>query len=241
MTPRPILKNRTSYEYFPSPSTALPFRCLRSPHVHFPPTPTLTDTQITHSPFVYDRAPIIVSPNGCELPERGGRMYSVFPASPQEDRGFYSPSVPKGSYFYPRTSEVCEPESPVDPPAPFDLTLPPLIPDLSSSSEESEDSDTYGSPPPLSCSPLTKNTSGTTARRTPFPISIHLEEEDMNAFLPYPRSPYPRSPYPRSPMRKGKKGKGKGKGGRDTSQPRSDDGFGDAAGELSLDGCLGGF
>ena len=80
--PRPILKTRHNSsnlnEYFPSPSSALPFRFPTSPHVHFPPTPTLTDTQMTHSPFVYDRAPIIVLPNACKLPERGGRNYSTY-------------------------------------------------------------------------------------------------------------------------------------------------------------------
>ncbi|KAL0952085.1 hypothetical protein HGRIS_008721 [Hohenbuehelia grisea] len=47
-----------------------------SPHVHFPPTPSLISTYVTHSSNVYDRAPIIVSPNPLELPPRGARTYS---------------------------------------------------------------------------------------------------------------------------------------------------------------------
>ncbi|KAG6901590.1 hypothetical protein C0995_010261 [Termitomyces sp. Mi166 len=81
ITPRPILKARPTpsnmNEYFPSPTNALPFKVPVSPHVHYPPTPTLTDIQMTHSPFVYDRAPIVVLPNACKLPERGGRNYDA--------------------------------------------------------------------------------------------------------------------------------------------------------------------
>jgi len=79
--PRPILKG------LPSPlnssetaSNPFPFSScssiVDSPHVHFPPTPTLTSTEITHSSFMYDRAPIVVTPNVCALPERGGRKFT---------------------------------------------------------------------------------------------------------------------------------------------------------------------
>lgn len=74
--PRPILK-ALSFFSTEAASNPLPFSScstiLDSPHVHFPPTPTLTSTEITHSPFTYDRAPIVVAPNLCALPERGGR------------------------------------------------------------------------------------------------------------------------------------------------------------------------
>ena len=46
------------------------------PHVHFPPSPTISSTYITHSSATYDRAPIVVSQNTCELPERGRRVYT---------------------------------------------------------------------------------------------------------------------------------------------------------------------
>ncbi|TFK21273.1 hypothetical protein FA15DRAFT_554590, partial [Coprinopsis marcescibilis] len=76
----------------------LPFassaQMLDSPRVHFPPTPTLTSIALTHSPHIYDRAPINVAPNSCALPERGARTYfsteSTVPPSAKE------------SYFHPR-------------------------------------------------------------------------------------------------------------------------------------------
>ena len=78
--PRPILKGLpSSYVSSESASNPLPFsscpNIVDSPHVHFPPTPTLTSTEITHSSFIYDRAPIVVTPNVCALPERGGRKF----------------------------------------------------------------------------------------------------------------------------------------------------------------------
>jgi len=78
--PRPILKGLPSASVSsetvsnPFPFSSCP-NIFDSPHVHFPPTPTLTSTAITHSPFMYDRAPIVVTPNTCALPERGGRKF----------------------------------------------------------------------------------------------------------------------------------------------------------------------
>lgn len=78
--PRPILKGLPSSFLSPeAASNPLPFsscsRILDSPHVHFPPTPILTSTATTHSSYSYDRAPIVVSPNVCALPERGSRKF----------------------------------------------------------------------------------------------------------------------------------------------------------------------
>lgn len=83
----------------------LPFACLShippldSPHVHFPPTPTLTRTEMTHSRLSYDRKPISVSPNLCALPGRGERTLDYFhirqphkPRSYEFEEGF--PSSP---------------------------------------------------------------------------------------------------------------------------------------------------
>ncbi|TFK69886.1 hypothetical protein BDN72DRAFT_839791 [Pluteus cervinus] len=87
MTLRPILKTSTDSSDA-SIANALPFascskyQVLYSPHVHFPPTPTLTSIEITHSPSVYDRAPIVVAPNACALPERGGRFYKPHAGRP---------------------------------------------------------------------------------------------------------------------------------------------------------------
>lgn len=93
MTPRPILKNfpsppganLQSYEEhalnidsYMSNNGALPFAsshipALNSPHVHFPPTPSLIQLGMTHSSRSYDRKPIDVQPNSLALPERGER------------------------------------------------------------------------------------------------------------------------------------------------------------------------
>jgi len=124
MRPRPILKTPW-HDPFPSPLAALPF--LHSPHVHFPPTPTLTDTRPTHSSSAYDRAPIVVSPNTCELPRRGERVYapsiqvpaplplpvslpltSVHPRALPSCRSHHQPRQPIGSYFHPRAFEAYE-------------------------------------------------------------------------------------------------------------------------------------
>ncbi|KAF9028014.1 hypothetical protein BDZ89DRAFT_781369 [Hymenopellis radicata] len=59
--PRPILKRTPS----------------KQPHhssVHFPSSPLLTRTFDAPS---YDRSPIVVVPNSCALPERGGRCYNL--------------------------------------------------------------------------------------------------------------------------------------------------------------------
>jgi len=95
MALRPILKNHPNNAFTEtaiSPSetkstvlssyatlNTLPFASschippLESPHVHFPPTPALSRIAMTHSSFSYDRRPIEISPNICELPERGER------------------------------------------------------------------------------------------------------------------------------------------------------------------------
>lgn len=178
MTTRPILKSRKSPECFLSMSAAPPsLRPLNSPHVHFPPTPTLTSTHTTHSPFAYDRAPIVVSPNICALPERGGRMYNPQPSP------LLTHKTPKGCYFHPRAYEACEREVLDERFAPFNT--PALIPDLSSSSSEaSDDSDAYQFPiPSISISPSQDFT---------YPLSSSHSPEQLNAalsFLPHPPSP----------------------------------------------------
>ena len=93
--PRPILKGLPSS--FVSSETApnpFPFsscpNIVDSPHVHFPPTPTLTSTEITHSSYIYDRAPIVVTPNICALPERGGRKFTGSNSN-QRGLGYFHP------------------------------------------------------------------------------------------------------------------------------------------------------
>ncbi|KAJ7065325.1 hypothetical protein C8F01DRAFT_739575 [Mycena amicta] len=137
--PRPILKalHVSSFEIDaskpPVSSNPLPFAAcssrmvMFSPHVHFPTYPC-TLTGAAHSPGTYDRKPILVSPNSCALPERGGRVYGT----------------PKGSYFHPRAYEAC------DAPEPDSDSEPEAVPDLGlfSSTSESSECD-CASPDPL--------------------------------------------------------------------------------------------
>lgn len=114
MPPRPILKPTLDPSLFshpacyPSPLSALPYRppsrCAStssgtrspSPHVHFPPTPTLASTLgTTHSPSVYDRAPIVVIPNSCALPARGERVYHTLPSSPSSSLPHFHSGPPR--------------------------------------------------------------------------------------------------------------------------------------------------
>lgn len=154
--PRPILKRLSSVNKVAN--NALPFAmCGRviSPHVHFPPTPSIVaSTHIVHSPQTYDRKPIMVSHNSCELPLRGERRLHSPPANFEverqecgRDRG-RSGGVAhvKGSYFHPRAYEACEPE-------PFELDgsripPPPLLADEDDyESDSDEDEDSVTTPP----------------------------------------------------------------------------------------------
>ncbi|CAL1694701.1 unnamed protein product [Somion occarium] len=140
--PRPILKRDSSF--YKQISIPLPFAAcgsIFSPHVHFPPTPGLSETHPAHSPQTYDRAPIVVSPNACLLPERHDRrVYSptieVEIERPQRGRPRSRTSKHasvKGSYFHPRAYEACEPEPPSDS---VPVCPPPLVHDSSSPSDE---------------------------------------------------------------------------------------------------------
>jgi hypothetical protein len=166
MTPRPILKPLATMSAVESNTNSQPSSCCQphtvSPHVHFPPTPAISRTYVTHSASTYDRAPIVVSPNSCELPERDGRLYTST-----------SPDVsPKGSYFHPHAYEACQPEP--DLPSRFD------VPDLSmSASSESEDSDGYGSPQVVSLIPPSTS-------YPPIPRTYSPEEfNHVLSFLPH--------------------------------------------------------
>ncbi|THH27235.1 hypothetical protein EUX98_g6952 [Antrodiella citrinella] len=150
--PRPILKRDLSpTKQITNP---LPFSAcgpISTPHVHFPSTPGLTSTHAVYSPATYDRKPILVSPNICEL-RHGRKMESSPPAefeiehterrgrSTSRDRSrSQSQSRPvKGSYFHPRAYEACEPEPPLGSAAPPSLKPPALVHDVSPSSEEDD-------------------------------------------------------------------------------------------------------
>ncbi|KAJ3536587.1 hypothetical protein NMY22_g5970 [Coprinellus aureogranulatus] len=164
---RPALKARAEDDR--ACAAPLPFSSsstlLDSPHVHFPPTPILTSTALTHSPNVYDRAPIRVSPNSCALPERGDRTYSPDSASPPTSIS------PIESYFHPKRPETMHSLQAWAADGRQSVLLqashherydispsPALVADISS---ESEDSDQCVSPNPTG---ITQNTLGLRAK-----------------------------------------------------------------------------
>ncbi|KIK25242.1 hypothetical protein PISMIDRAFT_677509 [Pisolithus microcarpus 441] len=141
-TPRSILKQQHS---------PVPVGCRspdRPPAVHFPPSPALTRVYAAHPSSAYDRSPIVVSPNTCALPERGcpGRTYTL----EDECAARSAPSKRRpsnGNHFHPRAVSNPISTSPTrsigddhtrNPPRTSPFTPPPLIPDLSSESDESD-------------------------------------------------------------------------------------------------------
>lgn len=154
MAPRPhsILKRNQSPAIRPPSNNPLPFatcKTIRSPHVHFPPTPCLiVSTHPVHSPQTYDRKPIVVSPTEGVLPPNPPSEFEVERTDRGRPRGSRAQDDIKGSYFHPRAYEACEPED-LDP---F-LTPPLLMRDSSPSSVSSgEDSDEAQTPPDLKLS-----------------------------------------------------------------------------------------
>jgi len=119
--------------------------------VHFPPSPSLTRTFSAHSSSTYDRSPIVVLPNICALPARGcpGRTYipgcpTSFGPSP-ELRVSKAAIKAGGRHLHPRRAVGFGfvPEPTPDGCATSEIP-PPLIPDVSS---ESDESDGFTSPP----------------------------------------------------------------------------------------------
>ena len=117
--PRPILKpppspSLTSTSPLPFPSARIPM--LDSPCVHFPPTPTLAQIEITHSSFIYDRKPILVLPNACALPGRGERALDSLVDSEYDFEGrslVGKKERMKAGHFHPKAFEavLCEEET----------------------------------------------------------------------------------------------------------------------------------
>ena len=176
--PRPILKKQCSPPSSPTPATTLPRdesaqllnidpSVLQS-LVRFPPTNTLCRTFVADSPSIYDRSPIVVTPNKCKLPERGcpGRTYlpgDSATRSPSKAAGskVHERSDASGRHLHPRAVRVHIPRESGDdeddeltPRVTYSHPLPPLVPDFSSSSE-SDESDGFSSPP-LECAPMCK-------------------------------------------------------------------------------------
>jgi len=234
--PRPILK-RDSPIVEPT-LTALPFSTcgnVLSPHVHFPPTPRISSQHPAYSPRTYDRAPIVVSPNACQLPQRGARKlcspaihFEVERRGRSRSRSRNPPDV-KGSYFHPRAYEACKPE-PLDGPAPpIDLPIPPSLMQDLSPSDESDDSIT--TPPDSKPSSTISASMSLSFDHDPesesFIVQAHSVTDSIHSFA--------------LPQHRMLQGGGEGKQQRPNLVRRKDK---TRSGELSVswdEGCLGGF
>lgn len=186
---RPALKARAEDDR--ACTAPLPFSSsstlLESPHVHFPPTPILTSTALTHSPNVYDRAPIRVSPNACAIPERGDRTYSSDDVSPPTSIS------PIESYFQPKRPETmhslqawaADGRQSVLLQASherYDMTpSPALVADISS---ESEDSDQCVSPNPPASPKIPMVSVQGPSGSTPYPFGGGFAREQRD--YPFP-------------------------------------------------------
>lgn len=238
MSPRSILKQSSHSISRPDAPGALLAAALpyppEPPQVHFPPTPSLAQTYPTHSGAAYDRAPIVVVPNDCALPERGcpGRTYATCSrtrtpnatASSSKDR--YGVGLNgSGKSVHPRVAEDMRNRQ---------TAPPPLIPDISSS--ESDESDGVVSPPPEYSS-----VSAGVSMQHYYVHSVSIastSQEELNkalAFLPYsPSLP---------PVCKDSPKTSKDRKRRSTNaMPRyKSEANARSFAETSLDGCLGGF
>lgn len=241
--PRSILKQSSSSSSDSYSTTslaaALPYPP-PPPQVHFPPPTSLTQTHYTHSGTHYDRAPIVVLPNDCALPERGcpGRTYD-------NSSGYKTPRPATltskcGRTPHPRAAEAsadgrisrCNLVYPQNASSSSMMMLastirgpPPLVPDISSS--ESDESDGIVSPPPE----YYVGGAGAAASIVSIASTSQEQLDKALAFLPHAPSSPKKDSQKRDKDRK-----------RRSSSPRfkSEDGTRSFAAS-SLDGCLGGF
>lgn len=201
--------------------------------VHFPSSPILTRIFPADSPSSYDRTPIVVEANACALPARGcpGRTYNLVDDQPSprtiSECGRQSAALP-GKHLHPRAvafafaGGACLgvlPAGGIGGPrgssAGHDVetdrsavggtkgTVPPLIPDVSSS--ESEESDGLASPPLEHLYFPATSLSRMRSRPSSIPTAIPSKRHDRSAvahFLPTsPSTPTELSflPHPPSP------------------------------------------
>jgi len=177
MSPKPILKRSVSelaHNTDPYHTQGYPNR---THGVHFPPSPA-TRTYSAYSAAAYDRSPIVVTPNNCALPERGGRTYTLDETQPRRGISF-------ARDFHPRALAFASSRS----------ALPQLIPDLSS---ESDESDGWSAAPTPSSTPLpTFGIHGLAGPSSKCNSDVYGDADlnrytnsvDALAFLPYPPSP----------------------------------------------------
>jgi len=190
MSPRPILKASKLDGFIPP--RHYPQNVQPQHSVHFPPSPALTRTFMAHSASIYDRSPIIVSPNDCALPERGcpGRTY--FEESSPNPNCRYPIYMSNSKGYHPRAFAATGLAA--------DFDLPPLVPDLS----ESDESDgVAGLSPPSSVkfgphglpSPSIR-TSSYNSERVMHSHGYALVDPDAAlSFLPHSPSSFPPYPY----------------------------------------------
>ena len=225
-SPRPILK-RSSHPHPDNPinDNLPPLRIHRQcPNtVHFPPSPILARTFSAYSSSTYDRSPIVVLPNICALPARGcpGRTYlpGTAPASPStsSDSNIHKSALKaKGTHMHPRRALTfgLVPESTPDSATHPLAVPPPLVPDISSESDESDG---------LTCSPsffdASASVTGPLSSLSISPLSNLKLGESM---LHSPESPdeeeYQYFTYEEEKRRRRKRDRGKG--GREQSPRR---------------------
>ena len=192
MSPKPILKRSASEQVHQTDHLG---HLNKSHGVHFPPSPA-TRTFSVDSAAAYDRSPIVVAPNNCALPERGGRIYTLEESQPRRGISYARDFHPRALAFASSRSgspgrsidAMVNERSPVYPP------LPQLIPDLSSESDESD-----GFTGPLTestTSPLTFGIHGLAGPplKCDSDADIHryvkcIDDSNALAFLPHPPSP----------------------------------------------------
>jgi len=210
MSPKPILKRSVS-ELVHKAEPYYTQGCPNRTHgVHFPPSPA-TCTYSAYSAAAYDRSPIVVTPNNCALPERGGRTYTLEESQPRRGISFARDFHPRALAFASSRSDI-----------------PQLIPDLSS---ESDESDGWSAATESTTSYPTFGIHGLAGPPSKYNPDV-CGGADMNrydngvdalAFLPYPPSPpsqkyqYPESvdPFPQSYRRR--------RGERETKHESSSD------------------
>ncbi|KAI0297559.1 hypothetical protein B0F90DRAFT_1738083 [Multifurca ochricompacta] len=154
-TLRPCLKHRTDLDPPAPTNSPLPFALYPSsdlgPRVHFPPTPGLCQTHLTHSSAIYDRAPIVVLPNACALPERNGRTYPPPSESPACQKKRRSTQAAQGVVCHSQVFTTASNNASSSSSSSSSISsgppgrLPSLVPDFSSS--ESDESDMSSTPP----------------------------------------------------------------------------------------------
>jgi|SRR5712671_5058600 len=215
-TLRPCLKHNTDPDP-PAPANSpfpFPMSSAFGHRVHFPPPQGLCQTHLTHSASIYDRAPIVVLPNVCALPDRHERTYTPSGecTSSRKQRPAHST---QGAALHPNAFSASVKAQPAPPDSAG--RLPSLVPDLSSS--ESDESDISSTPPDPRPYPSTGHP----------PISI-VDSTAAVATLSF----LPHANEREKPRRERSRSRSRG-------SPRSVRKSEFAVPELELDGCLGGF